>query len=348
MSGRRHLLGPIVRRGGRLAATVALAFVLVFVAIRLTPGGPAVAMLGQRASAREVARINEEYGWDKPIGEQLAHYAVRAVQGDLGRSWASPGQPPISQELRRRFPATLELSLAALSLAVPIGLAAGVLAAAFRGRMPDRIVIALASLGGSIPVFFLGILLLTLLPGIPGSGRIDVRIDPRTFELTGLYTVDTLLAGRVDLWIDSLRHLLLPAITLASIPTAIIARITRASLIEVFSSDFIRTAAAKGVPPWRLLRRHALPAAMGPILALTGMQMATLLAGAVLTETVFQWPGMGRFMLAASLSKDYNALQGGVLLLGIVLVLVNVATDLLIAYFDPRLSSGSSRLAEGS
>lgn len=330
----------VLERAARTAVTVIAVFVAVFIAIRLTPGGPAVAMLGQRADAQEIARINAQFGWDLPIGKQLLRYAANAVRGDLGEAYLSPGRPAVVSELARRFPATVELSAAALLIAGSVGLSLGILAARYRNRWPDRLAIAVSSVGVSIPIFFLGIVLLMLFPGMPGSNRIDVRVNMRGIERTGFFLLDTALVGRWDLFWQSLRHLTLPALTLASVPTAIIARVTRSSLLEVLGMDFIRAARAKGCGPVRVMMRHALPAAAVPILSLLGMQLAALLAGAVLTETVFSWPGIGRYVLLAATNKDYNALQGAVLLLGIVFVVVNASTDAACAWMDPRIRVG--------
>ena len=333
----------VVTRTARTLATVLAVFLCVFVAIRLTPGGPAVAMLGQRATATEIARLNERFGWNLPIHQQLLRYLAGMARGDMGTAYMSPGRPPVARELARRFPATIELSVAALILATLIGVSAGIVAACWRNRWPDRLAIALSSLGVSIPVFFLGILLLMLFRNLPGSGRVDVRVSMAGVEWSGLYLLDAALAGRWDLFAHLLRHLTLPALTLASVPTAIVARVTRSSLLETLGADFIRTARAKGAGPMRVLFRHALPAAAVPIVSLLGMQLATLLSGAVLTETVFGWPGIGRYVMLAATRKDYNALQGAVLLLGLVFVMINAAVDLLCAWLDPRV-----RLREGA
>lgn len=312
-------------------------FVIVFLAIRMTPGGPAVSMLGQRVSQQEIDRLNREMGWDRPLAEQLLRYLGRAVQGDLGTAYLSPGRPKVEAELVRLFPATLELTLAALGIALPIGIAVGIIAAAYVRRWPDRLAIALSSVGVSIPIFFLGIVLLLAFPDMPGSGRLDVRLSTRGVEWSGLYLIDTAVAGRWDLWQDALRHLILPAVTLASVPMAILARLTRSSMLEVLGADYIRTARAKGAGRYRVLFRHALLAASVPIVSLFGLQLATLLAGAVLTETVFTWPGLGRYIMLAATQKDYNALQGAVLLVGILLVVINTITDLVCAWLDPRI-----------
>lgn len=331
------MAGTLSLRLLRAVLTLLAVLGIVFVAIRLTPGGPAVSMLGQRATQAEIDRLNREMGWDQPTAVQFVQYLVRAVRGNLGVAYLSPGRPSVSAELRRFFPATAELTLAALAIAIPVGMGAGIIAAAFRNRWPDRAAIALSSLGVSVPIFFLGILLLMLFPNMPGSGRMSATVSPRIFERTGFYLVDTLWAGRADLFLIALRHLALPALTLATVPTAIIARVTRSSMLEVLSSDYVRTARAKGAGPSRVLLGHALPGAAVPIVSLLGLQLALLLAGAVLTETVFTWPGVGRYVMLAATRKDYNALQGSVLLLGVVFIVVNALTDLFCAWLDPRM-----------
>lgn len=335
----------LLRRLARATLTVLFVFVLVFVAIRMTPGSPAVAMLGQRASAEEIERLERALGWDLPLYQQMWDYLKNAANGNLGISYFLPGRPPVLKELRRLFPATVELSLAAILIAIPLGVGAGIVAAQYRNRWPDRAAIALSSFGVSIPIFFLGIVLLILFPFMPGGGRVDVRLSMKGVEWSGLYVLDTALAGRWDLFTDVLRHLALPAITLASVPTAIIARVTRSSLLEVLGADYIRTARAKGASRTSVLFSHALLGASVPIVSLLGMQLATLLAGAVLTETVFTWPGLGRYIVVAARKPDYNFLQGAVLLLGVVFIFVNLLTDLLCAWLDPRirLSGGQSR-----
>jgi peptide/nickel transport system permease protein len=310
---------------------------LVFWAIRLTPGGPAVSMLGQRATAAEIDRLNREMGWDKPIAEQFTRYLASVARGDLGTAYLSPGRPSVASELKRLFPATIELTLAAMAIAVPLGLGAGMLAAAFRGRWPDRVVMAMASVGVSIPIFFLGIILLLAFPSMPGSGRLDVRLSMRGVEQTGLYLIDALLARRWDLWQSAARHLVLPAVTLSTIPMAIIARVTRSTLLDVLRADFVRAARAKGASWPRVFVRHALPVAAVPMVSLLGLQLATLLAGAVLTETVFTWPGIGRYVTLAAMQKDYGALQGAVLCLGMLFIGLNTLVDLVCWALDPRL-----------
>jgi ABC-type dipeptide/oligopeptide/nickel transport system permease component len=343
-----RILALALIRFVRGLATLVILLFLVFFAIRLTPGGPAVAMLGQRATAREIDRLNHEMGWDRPVIEQFVTYLSNVAHGDLGVAYLSPGRPKVLTELRRLFPATVELSLSAMLLAVPIGIGLGMVAAAYRGRWPDRVVMGIASAGVSIPIFFLGILLLLAFPAMPGSGRLDVRLSMRSIERTGLYLIDSVMAGRWDLWSSASRHLILPAVTLSTIPMAIIARVTRSTLLETLQADFIRAARAKGASWLRVFVFHALPVAAVPMVSLLGLQLATLLAGAVLTETVFTWPGIGRYVTLAAMQKDYGALQGAVLLLGAVFILLNAIIDLLAFLLDPRLRrSGPTNLARG-
>jgi peptide/nickel transport system permease protein len=341
------MVGAIAASLARGFATLLALLFLVFFSIRMTPGGPAMAMLGQRATASEIDRLNREMGWDRPVVEQFGQYLAHVARGDLGVAYLSPGRPAVAAELSRLFPATVELSLAALFIAGPVGLGLGILAAAYRGRWPDRVVMAMASIGVSIPIFFLGILLLLAFPSMPGSGRIDVRLSMRAVERTGLYLVDSLVAGRWDLLQNAARHLILPAVTLSTIPLSIIARVSRSALLEALQSDFVRAARAQGASWTAVYLRQALPVAAVPIVSLLGLQLATLLAGAVLTETVFTWPGIGRYVTLAAMQKDYGALQGGVLLLGSLFILLNASIDAVCMMLDPRLRQRGTLSARG-
>lgn len=337
------MLVYLARRLVSSVVALSLVFLAVFVALRSVPGGPAQALLGQQASKEAVERINQQFGWDQPLPVQLGRYIARAAHGDLGVAYTVPSQPPVTEELLRRLPATVELTAAALLLATVVGVALGIVAACYRNRWPDHLAVGLSSIGVSIPVFFLGILLLLAFPKMPGGGRLPTRdaqgrlVRFEGIDRTGLHLVDAALAGRWGLFAAALRHLALPALTLASVPAVLIARVTRSSLLEVLGADYLRTARAKGAGPLRVLFGHALPAAAVPILGLLGLQLAQLLAGAVLTETVFSWPGLGRYLKDAALQRDFDALQGGVLLVGVLLVAVNTVIDVLCAWLDPRI-----------
>jgi peptide/nickel transport system permease protein len=328
---------PFLARRLLLAVPTTLAAVLVvFVAVRVVPGNPALARLGRHVNPEQVAEEMRRHGWDRPVIAQMGEFLRGLLlRGDLGRSFYD-GRP-VTEELLRRFPATIELSLAALLLAVPVGIGAGVLASVYRNRPPDLLCMTGAMLGVSVPVFFLGMVLILLFtPGLPGGGRLDVRslFQPPT----GFVLLDSLLARRTDVFVDALRHLVLPALALSTIPAALIAHITRSSMLEVLGADYVRTARAKGVSPTATLWRHALRNAAVPVVNIAGLQLAYLLAGAVLTETVFQWPGVGTYLVKAARDRDYAAIQGGTLLVALTFVLVNLLVDVLYAALDPRIA----------
>lgn len=311
---------------------------VVFLTIHLLPGDPATAILGEKATPEALDRLRKEYGWDQPFLVQYGRFLTRLVTtGTVGRSIRT--RLDIRDEVLRTFPATIELSVAAMVLAAGFGVGAGILAARYQNRWPDLVCMGLSLLGVSIPVFFLGMLLLIgLTPGLPTGGRLPSTLD---FEgTTSFVLIDALRQGRMEVIPVFLRHLLLPAVALSTVPMAVIARITRTSMIEVLSSDFVRTARAKGLPERRVVLGHALRNALIPIVTTLGLQFGTLLAGAVLTETVFSWPGIGRFVVDAISARDYVALQGGVLAIALAFVLVNLFVDVLYAVVDPRVRVG--------
>lgn len=331
------IAGFLLPRLVQAAITLVVAVTLVFIAMRTLPGNPLLSRFGQHADPEQMEQLRQQYGWDEPIHVQLGDFFWKLVTtGDLGESVARSNQK-VSDELRRRIPATIELTLAALLIAVPLGIAAGSAAAVFRNRLPDRLCTIGSLIGVSIPVFFLGIWLRAALPWAPVSGRLPSHVID--FEpLTGLYLVDTLVSLRFDLFALALAHLLLPAAVLSTIPTAIIARITRSSMLEVFSSDFIRTARAKGSSLWRVVLRHALPAAAVPITNIAGLQVGLLLSGAVLTETVFDWPGMGLYIKTAVVDdRDYAAAQAAAIVIAVVFVSLNLLLDVVYLWLDPRI-----------
>lgn len=315
--------------------TTLAAVLIVFVAVRVVPGNPALAKLGRHANPELVAEEMRRHGWDRPVLVQMGDFLRRLfLEGDLGRSFFD-GRP-VREELLRRFPATLELSLAAMLLAVPVGIGAGVLAAVYRNRTPDLLCMTGAMTGVSVPVFFLGMILILLFtPALPGGGRLDVR---NLFPPSGFLILNSLLQRRFDVLADALRHLVLPALALSTIPAALIARITRSSMLEVLGADYVRTARAKGVSPTLTLWRHALRNAAVPVVNITGLQMAYLLSGAVLTETVFQWPGLGTYLVKAARDRDYAAIQGGTLLVAVTFVAINLLVDVLYVALDPRIA----------
>jgi peptide/nickel transport system permease protein len=311
--------------------------ILVFLWIRALPAGPAQSLLGERATPETIAQIERQYGLDKPLHIQYLRYLETLTQGDLGTTIRS--RRPVTDELRERFPATIELTVAALLFAVLLGIPLGFVAAKRYGTWIDHSSLVLSLVGISIPVFFLAILLkyvfaveLGLLPTV---GRISVLID--IDHPTNFYTLDALIAGDLGAFWDVLKHLMLPAIALGSIPLAIIARITRAAVLDVQNEDYVRTARAKGLAPRIVDFRHIFRNALLPITTIIGLQTGLLLSGAVLTETVFAYPGMGTWLVEAIRQRDFPILQGGILFVSLVFVLVNLLVDVSYAVINPRI-----------
>lgn len=331
------MLQFVVRRLLLLVPILLGLSILVFVWIRALPGGPAQALLGERATDESRAEIERQYGLDKPVHVQYWSYLKTTAQGDLGTSVTT--RRPVTDELKQRFPATIELTLAALLFALVLGIPLGFVAAKRYGTAVDHGSLIVSLLGVSIPVFFLAILLkyvfavkLGLLPTV---GRISARIDLN--HPTNFYLLDALLAGDFNAFWDSFKHLLLPAVALGSIPLAIIARITRAAVLDVQNEDYVRTARAKGLPPRVVDERHIFRNALLPIVTIIGLQAGLLLSGAVLTETVFAFPGMGTWLVEAIKNRNYPVLQGGILFVSLVFVLVNLLVDVLYAVINPRI-----------
>jgi peptide/nickel transport system permease protein len=312
--------------------------ILVFAWIRALPGGPAEALLGERLTPESRAQIEEQYGLDDPLPVQYWRYLkTTVVDRDLGTSINS--RRPVSEELKQRFPATIELAVAAMVFAMVLGIPLGYVAAKRYGGPVDQASLVLSLLGVSIPIFFLAILLkyvfaikLGLLPTV---GRISVLID--IDHPTNFYVLDAFIAGDPEAVWDTIKHLILPAIALGSIPLAIVARITRAATLDVQNEDYVRTARAKGLPPRIVDTRHIFRNAMLPIATIVGLQTGLLLSGAVLTETVFAWPGMGTWLVQAIEDRNYPVLQGGILFVSLVFVLVNLLVDLSYALINPRI-----------
>jgi peptide/nickel transport system permease protein len=311
--------------------------ILVFLWIRALPGGPAQSLLGERATESTVREIEEQYGLDDPIHVQYFRYVENVVRGDFGTSIRS--RRPVSEELGERFPATIELALAAMLFSVVLGIPLGFFAAKRYGTIFDHGSLLASLLGVSIPIFFLAILLKYIfaieLGLLPTVGRQDVLINVE--HPTNFYVLDALLAADVEAFWDAIEHLILPAIALGTIPLAIIARITRAAVLDVQNEDYVRTARAKGLSPRTVDRRHVLRNALLPISTIIGLQTGLLLSGAVLTETVFAWPGMGTWLVEAIENRNYPVLQGGILFLAVIFVLVNLLVDLSYALINPRI-----------
>ena len=310
---------------------------LVFFWIRALPGDPATALLGERATPEAIVAVNKQYGLDKPIYVQYFAYVKQTASGNFGTSQTS--RRPVTTEFTERFPATIELALAAMFFSIVFGLPLGFFAAKRYGGFFDHFSLFASLLGISIPIFVLAIILKYIfavqLGWLPTVGRMSVLIN--IDHPTNFYLIDAILAGDPEAFWDVVKHLILPAIALGSIPLAIIARITRASVLDVQNEDYVRTARAKGVDPRTVDTRHILRNAMLPIVTIIGLQTGLLLSGAVLTETVFAFPGIGTWLLQAIRDRNYPVLQGGILFIAFVFVLVNLIVDLSYGFLNPRI-----------
>ena len=332
------MLRFIVTRAALIIPTFIGVTLLAFAMIRLVPGDPIELLAGERGiNPERHAKLMAEYGFDKPLLMQYAIYVGDVLQGDLGRSIST--RKPVLEEFAALFPATVELSFCAMLFAVVLGLPAGILAAMKRGRPPDHLVMGASLTGYSMPIFWWGLLLILFfsvnLRWTPVSGRIAIQYF---FEpVTGFMLIDSLLSGQEGAFTSALRHLILPSIVLGTIPLAVIARMTRSSMLEVLNEDYIRTARAKGLPPWRIISLHALRNALIPVITVIGLQVGALLGGAILTETIFSWPGVGKWLVESIRRRDYPILQGGVLLVATVIIMVNLTVDLLYGFINPRI-----------
>ena len=331
------MLRYVVRRLLLLVPILLGVSVLIFFWIRLLPGSPAESLLGERATPELVAAYKERYGLDEPIYQQYWKYLQSISDFDFGVSVATHRK--VTEEIKDRFPATVELAVGAMLFATLVGLPLGFVAAKRYGGVIDHASLFVSLIGISVPIFFLAIILKYVfavrLGWLPSVGRIDVTIEAE--HPTNFYVLDAILTRDwATLW-DAIKHLILPAIALGSIPLAILARITRASVLDVQNEDYVRTARAKGLAPMTVDRRHVLRNAMLPISTIIGLQVGLLLSGAVLTETVFAWPGMGSWLRDAIFNRDYPVLQGGILFLAFVFVMVNLIVDISYAFINPRI-----------
>ena len=326
----------------RIALTIptflALMF-LTFVAIRLVPGDPVEVRTGEHGMSPErLAYFRHQLGLDQPVAQQFLHYVVRLAHGDFGVSLSS--QRSVLAEFLTLFPATLELAFFAMLFAIAVGVPAGAIAAVRRGGFYDQALMTVSLFGYSMPIFWWGLLLIMFVSVRLGLLPVSGRIDPINFDIegpTGFMLIDALLSGQKGSLLDALRHLILPAIVLGTVPLAVIARMTRSSMLEVLSEDYVRTARAKGLKPARVVGVHALRNALLPVVTVIGLSVSSLMAGAVLTETIFSWPGVGHWLIESIGRRDYPALQGGVLLISAVVVLVNLIVDLVYGVIDPRI-----------
>jgi peptide/nickel transport system permease protein len=324
----------------RLIGTIPVLFglsILLFAFVHLLPGDPATAILGQHATPERVAAMRAYLGLDDPMWQQYVRYIGNLLNGDLGNSVIN--NQPLLKELLTRFPATIELTVGAMIFAAGIGIPLGRYAARHAQSWPDGAVTLVSLLGISIPVFVLGLTLQYIfavqLDILPAGGRIDPRANLQI--QSNFILIDSLLMGRPDLFINGLTHLILPAIALGSIPLAIITRITRASVLDVSNEDHVRTARAKGLSEKRVDSRHVMRNAWLPVVTVMGIQVGGLLAGAVITETVFAWGGVGRFVVEAINNRDYLVVQNTILFFALVFLVVNLIVDIMYAFLNPRI-----------
>jgi peptide/nickel transport system permease protein len=331
------MLRYIVRRLLLLVPILLGVSILIFFWVHALPGNPASALLGERATPELVKQYKERYGLDRPLPLQYVDYLKVTVHGDLGTSITT--RRTVASEIQRRFPATVELAIAAMIFAVGIGLPLGFFAAKHYGGVFDNLSLVGSLIGISIPIFFLAIILKYFFAVrwqlLPSVGRQDVLLNPE--HPTGFYVLDAIITRDWVAFWDAIKHLILPAIALGSIPLAVIMRITRAATLDVQNEDYVRTARAKGLSPRTVDRRHVLRNALLPVTTIIGLQTGLLLSGAVLTETVFAWPGMGSWLRDAIFNSDYPALQGGILFLAVVFVIVNLIVDISYAVINPRI-----------
>jgi peptide/nickel transport system permease protein len=343
----------IIRRLITVIPTLIGVTFVIFMFQRLIPGDPAVAMLGEHATEENVQRIREQFGLNRPVfldrealaegdirsffDSQYIRYLGRLVRLDMGSSIHR--RIPVAETLRERFPATFELALVSMLIAVIIGIPVGIASAARRNSLLDGTSMVASLIGVSMPIFWLGLMEIMLfavfLQWLPAGGRLSTGIEVQ--RITGMLLLDSLLTWNIPAFVDAGQHIIMPAIALATIPTAIIARMTRSSMLDVLQEDYIRTANAKGLVERLVLFRHALKNAFLPVITIIGIQAGSLLAGAVLTETIFSWPGIGKWVYDAILGRDYPIVQGGTLIIALIFVFVNLLVDISYAMLDPRI-----------
>jgi len=311
--------------------------VIVFFFIHLIPGDPAAVMAGDYAAPGQIAELRTALGLDESLPNQYFRYARRLLHGDLGRSIHTHN--PIASELATRLPASMELALSAMLIAIVIGIPAGILSATKRGSLLDAASMVGALIGVSMPVYVLGLIAMWMfafkLGWLPVGGRLAA--DLQLQRTTGFFVLDGLLSGNFPACVDAVKHLMVPAMTLSTVPMAIIARITRSSLLDCLSQDYIRTARGKGLTEPMIVIRHALKNGMLPVVTVIGLQIGVILSGAVLTETIFSWPGIGRWVYEAITKRDYPVIQGMTLFIGVVFLFTSLLVDCLYALLDPRI-----------
>ncbi len=332
------MLSYLARRIGLLIPTFIGITIVAFGFIRVLPGDPVLLMAGERGMTNErYAELLREFGYDRPIWQQYLTYMGNLLQGDFGNSIVT--KRPVINEFLTLFPATLELSLCAMIFAIVLGLPAGVLAATKRGKFLDQAVMGTALVGYSMPIFWWGLLLIMFMSGYLGLTPVSGRISLMYFfpSVTGFMLINSLLSGQKGAFASAVSHLILPTIVLGTIPLAVIARQTRSAMLEVLGEDYVRTARAKGLSPARVVAVHALRNALIPVITTIGLMVGSLLAGAILTETIFSWPGIGKWMVDSISRRDYPVVQSGLLLIALVVMIVNLIVDATYGLINPRI-----------
>ncbi|WP_026479977.1 ABC transporter permease subunit [Ahrensia sp. 13_GOM-1096m] len=332
------MFGFLLKRIGLLIPTFLGVTLAAFSFVRILPGDPVLLMAGERGvSPERHAQLLEQFGFDRPLYVQYFDYLFSALSGDLGQSLVT--KKPVWDEFFTLFPATFELSICAIIFALVIGLPIGMLAAIKRGTWFDQSLMGAALVGYSMPIFWWGLLLIILFSGTLGWTPVSGRISLLYYfpNVTGFMLVDSFLSGQKGAFSSALSHLILPTIVLGTIPLAVIARQTRSAMLEVLNEDYVRTARAKGLSAARVVGVHALRNAMIPVITTIGLQVGVLMAGAILTETIFSWPGIGKWLIDSISRRDYPSVQGGLLMIAVIIMFVNLVVDLLYGLINPRI-----------
>ena len=331
------MLAYIIRRIFIMIPTLLGVSIIVFLMLHLTPGDPAELLMGERASEEALNEIREHLGLNKPLYVQYGMFLKQLMKGDLGETiWT---RQKVWIEVKQRFPATIELSIVALFISIVLGMLLGIVSATKQYSIFDYASMLGALIGVSMPIFWLGLVFMLIfslnLGWLPMSGRLSVGVELET--ITNFYVLDGILTGNWEALKDALWHIIMPAFTLSTIPTAIIARMTRSSMLEVLRQDYIKTAKAKGLSQFKVVFKHALRNALIPVVTTIGLQFGVLLCGAILTETIFAWPGVGKWIYDAVMQRDYMVIRSGTLFLASIFILINLCVDVLYAVINPRI-----------
>ena len=331
------MLAYIIRRLMIMIPTLLGVSIIVFLMLHLTPGDPAELLMGERASEEALQEIREHLGLNKPLYVQYGMFLKQLMQGDLGETiWT---RQKVWIEVKQRFPATIELSLVALFISCVMGMILGIISATKQYSIFDYLSMLGALIGVSMPIFWLGLVFMLIfslnLGWLPMSGRLSVGIELET--ITNFYILDAVLTRNWAAFRDAVWHIIMPAFTLSTIPTAIVARMTRSSMLEVLRQDFIKTAEAKGLSQFKVVFKHALRNALIPVVTTIGLQFGVLLCGAILTETIFAWPGVGKWIYDAVMQRDYMVIRSGTLFLASIFIVINLCVDVLYAVINPRI-----------